>query len=88
MPKLLCLCCDRELVPVFDDKPCYQPEHGLICSARGNYGSTKFDPMLPEDRGYLLFFVCDDCITMKKAGVYFVRQPADDVPVPAGPFIR
>ncbi len=66
-----------------DRADCYQPCYGLVVTAYGNYGSTRFDP--PDSDGHPMFFVCDDCIVAKQEGVHFVRhsEGKDYLPEPA-----
>lgn len=56
-----CLVCGCGLERVHDDAE-GQPDDGLMCMTRGNYGSTVFDP---EDMSYLAFNVCDTCMVEK-----------------------
>jgi hypothetical protein len=42
----------------------WQADDALMCEAKGNYGSTVFDPF---DLSYLAFNICDDCMVEKAA---------------------
>jgi hypothetical protein len=59
---LTCLCCGRKFTTEgpqdWDDAP---PSEGLLFIARGNYGSTVYDPP-PGHEEYLLVVICDQCI--------------------------
>ncbi len=74
MATLKCVCCDKALTPVQDEPECFQPELGVTCTARGNFGSTVFDPLAIEERGNeLLFFLCDTCLVAKRESIYLLR---------------
>jgi hypothetical protein len=40
------------------------PNDGVVFHARGNYGSTVFDPL---DGTYLEVLICDDCLVEHKS---------------------
>lgn len=56
-----CLCCGKRLYRAFRDYEA-QPSEGVICTAKGNYGSTVFDPF---DGETLFFNICDTCLVTK-----------------------
>lgn len=82
MTKILsCLVCDKDLhpsvtsqdpdTPVIDAVP---PLDGLVFIARGNYGSSIFDPVGDgQNASYLEINICDDCVTEKHKNVREVR---------------
>lgn len=43
---------------------------GVICEARGNYGSTKHDPLVETSRLY--FAICDDCFEKHREKMWAV----------------
>jgi hypothetical protein len=53
-----CLVCGSALEPVSPECE-NQPHYATVFSARGQYGSTVFDPM---DGSYLELNVCDRCL--------------------------
>ena len=55
-----CIKCEKEL-SLFD---VMHPNDGVVFRARGNYGSTVFDPM---DGSYLEVLICDDCLIKHKS---------------------
>lgn len=49
-----------------------QPADGVMCSTRGNYGSTVYDAMTGE---YLAFNICDPCLVERgKMGRLFATR--------------
>ncbi len=52
-----CIICGCVLARVHDFEG--QPDDGIMCQSRGNYGSTVFDP---DDMSFLAFNICDHCI--------------------------
>ena len=74
-----CLVCGCRLDRV-DDGNEGQPDDGLMCSTRGNYGSTVFDP---EDMSYLAFNICDGCM-VRKAELGRVMVTRSFLPVVVG----
>lgn len=54
-----CIVCGNVLPKAIPGESVNQPYQGLMCSTRGNYGSTIFDPM---DNTSLAFIVCDNCM--------------------------
>lgn len=69
---LPCIVCGKALssaVPASVSSGTNQPNDGLNFAARGNYGSTVFDPLSEDGAGYLEVSVCDACVVEKaKAG--------------------
>lgn len=60
------------------------PYGSLLFIARGNYGSTVYDPMADE---YLLVIICDDCVMAEQEKrnvmrVVPVRKTAEDIREP------
>ena len=39
---------------------------GLWFRSAGNYGSTIFDPMMPNDHDWLEIAICDECVLAKQ----------------------
>jgi len=39
---------------------------GVICEAKGNYGSTAYDPMGGRVEDHLFFVLCDECFEKKR----------------------
>jgi hypothetical protein len=69
---LPCIICGTSLKNVWQDAE-NQPNDGVACTTRGNYGSTVFDPVLSGE--FLEFNLCDPCLV--KAGeqgrIYMAR---------------
>ena len=55
-----CIVCKRHLEN-FDNGEVNHPKGAVVFSARGNYGSTVFDPM---DETYLEVNICDGCLRL------------------------
>lgn len=75
-----CFKCDKELEVVFGGKMSEndpQCSGALMFEARGNYGSTIFDPIGREIS--LLINICDACVTAGKDRVLFTTV---DRPLP------
>ena len=60
---LPCIICGAALKNVWEEAS-NQPDGGVACTSRGNYGSTVYDPVLSAE--FLEFNVCDPCLV--KAG--------------------
>lgn len=82
MALMHCICCDKELKEVGGGCE-HQPAYAVMCNSSGNYGSTRFDPI--EGGQELLFFVCDDCLVLRKERIYLVvtRRKTKIVPAAA-----
>jgi hypothetical protein len=61
---LPCIICGTRLKNVWEDAE-NQPNDGVACTTRGNYGSTVYDPVLTAE--FLEFNICDPCL-VKAAG--------------------
>jgi hypothetical protein len=62
-----CFKCLKELEPVSKEDNFPQCYAAVTFAARGNYGSTVFDPM--DDRSSLVIMICDECLVRDKAQV-------------------
>jgi len=80
--KVQCIRCEKELDL---DSHCDESEpdvwfivhEGLIFRARGNYGSTQYDPMNGYE--YLEMFLCDECLIAKGHLVTRVKYKTEKV---------
>jgi len=59
MNSLPCLLCREPLEPCWDDQEQVQPNDGVVCTTRGNYGSRVLDNM--SDESEVVFNICDAC---------------------------
>lgn len=68
---IYCISCDERLPPLDpkDDQHNIQPRHWLVVYARGNYGSSVFDPC---DDTKLEMHLCDACTLAKSARIWRV----------------
>ena len=57
-----CIVCKMHLEN-FDNGEVNHPKDAVVFIARGNYGSTVFDPM---DGSYLEVNICDDCVKLAR----------------------
>lgn len=75
---LPCIVCDQPMTRVQQDGYEWQANDGLIGEARGNYGSTVFDPITGTVT--LFFVICDECMVEKASqGRVLVLTRARDV---------
>jgi hypothetical protein len=70
---LPCIVCGTPLKNVWEDAE-NQPDGGVACSTRGNYGSTVYDPVLSAE--FLEFNLCDPCLVRagEQGRVYAARN--------------
>lgn len=59
---LNCIVCKMDMPSLLEGEPNH-PNGGVVFQARGNYGSTVFDPF---DGSYLEINVCDTCLLTAK----------------------
>ena len=76
-----CVACEKELEEVMPGVG-LQPHHGVVSHVYGNYGSGVWDPI--DSPEYLLFVLCDECLTKAGQKGYVlrgrkVRAPEDDL---------
>jgi hypothetical protein len=64
MNRLPCLLCNKDLEPTVKDQSHIQPDDGIVCYSRGNYGSKIYDSIIDSDGMdcELVFNLCDDCL--------------------------
>jgi len=71
---VLCLVCDR---PIKSGGGGYSPHQipgdAIHWTSHGNYGSTVWDSLRP-DEGYLELYICDDCVKRKADRIFTVVQ--------------
>lgn len=61
-----CILCDRPLT----DAGCEGTvDGGVVCTTKGNYGSRVYDT---EGRDYLVFQICDACLTARRSRIVMV----------------
>lgn len=63
-----CLICEKQLEE--SNLNCPASAIGILYNAtiwrsNGNYGSTKFDPVGPNNNEFLELYICDPCLTTK-----------------------
>lgn len=66
-----CVICGKKLEPAFPISPDTQPSNGLTFIARGNYGSTVYDPVGSHE--FLELTICDDCLRERKNRIFLVH---------------
>lgn len=72
-----CIVCRKALDSVHQEAENH-PDGAVVCTTRGNYGSTVFDPMVRPHR--LEFNVCDDCLSAAAArGLVGLRYPGQSL---------
>ena len=80
LPKSLrCISCDKDVE--FDHKGevdnCIPSiNSGLWCRARGNYGSSIYDPMDSYGDEFLAFILCDECAVKKQDNIIHAKLKA------------
>lgn len=62
MKPLTCIKCDKQSEPSHPNLESNEPYAATIFVAYGNYGSTVFDPIMPNNPLHLEINVCDDCL--------------------------
>lgn len=83
MATLPCFRCGKDLEPANGEMTHNQPYAGTIFRAKGQYGSTVFDPNVwGPAREFLDINICDECLLQNRAQVLHTVLPDD--PPPAG----
>lgn len=77
---LACIRCGKALTPSGPDFASTPPGDALIFMARGNYGSTIYDPQ--SEMEYLIVVICDPCVVAQAAGGNVMRVQKRVAPPP------
>lgn len=68
--KMICFICEKDLKVALYGDPETPPKDATVWYAKGNYGTTVFDPIGSNRR--LEAYICDECLKSRADRVYTV----------------